>query len=238
MVDIHSHILPGIDDGAKDIEESMKIVDLYLKQGVKRVIATPHFIPSVCRDLDKYLDKVSNAHRELKKKISDAGLDFDVTVGYEVRYFEGIGSNDVIPRLAFGDGKYLLIEFSYGQKITDRMIDDIEDLECNFGIKPVIAHIERYDYPSAIKAFKYFAQSGTALMQVTSAAFENKRKKKEVFRLISDDMVDFLASDAHSADSRPPILALGYEIIAERFGERVVERLKDNARKLYVGAKI
>ena len=122
LIDIHSHILPRIDDGAKDTQEATELLKLMREQGITSVIATPHFIASE-HNLQDFISDITRAKEKLDAVVKEQGLP-SVYLGSEVYYFSGIGSSKAISHLCLNNSKYLLLELPFCD-IGKHILDDI-----------------------------------------------------------------------------------------------------------------
>lgn len=193
MRDIHSHILCGIDDGARTIDESINILDMLYEKGVTDIILTPHYIKGT-----KY--NVANREKfnlfiELKRKYNKIKL----YLGNEV-YID----NDIVELLKKGEvatlnnSKYLLIELPMSSKIKD-LDTIIYDLMKN-GIVPIIAHPERYSYVQKdISYLDKFMDMGVLLQGNYESLFGKfgKNSEKTLKKLLKKKYISFLGSDIH-----------------------------------------
>ena len=185
MIDIHTHILPNVDDGSDSLETSIYLLKQEIKEGINKVVLTPH---QNKQSLDK--DGLVKTYLEFKEKVKD--LPLELFLGSEVYYYSGLKEdlkNDKV--LTIMNTKYFLIEFS------TRIEYNIKDILYDFsilGYKPIIAHIERYDY---LTKEDYLDISKYALIQVNSASFFNRNYKKICMYLLKNNLIDFIASDCH-----------------------------------------
>ena len=107
-LDLHTHILPGVDDGAQTVEESIQLLTAMKEQGITDVVATPHF-DATHHNLPDFIERIRSAYREVQN--AAAGLDLPhVFVGSEVFYFNGIGKSNGIRVLSMGGSRYFLLE--------------------------------------------------------------------------------------------------------------------------------
>ena len=225
LIDIHSHILPAVDDGAKSPQESAVLLGQMAAQGVTLAVATPHFYPGDS-DLQDFLSLRQNAFEVLKKHI---GKDFPIKIllGAEVLYFGGIGRVESIKQLTLSGGKYLLLELLNLKKIDEKVTGDIISLKENLGITPIIAHVERYRrYRGYEKLFPLF-ESGTALCQINASFFTSLPEKRAVKRLVKAGLVDFVGSDCHNPITRPVKLKSALETIRKispSQAKRIIEK--------------
>ena len=142
MLDLHTHILPGVDDGAKTLKDSVKLLEQMRDQGVSTAVATVHFYP-VIEVLEDFLSERTAALKRLQKSI---GKDYPIKIltGAEVFYFYGIGKFSGIKKLAIGESKYLILELIGLKSIDDKVINDIISINEELKVTPIIAHVERY----------------------------------------------------------------------------------------------
>lgn len=194
MFDIHTHILPNIDDGSSSLEESIKMVEDAIDQGVSDLILTPHFdVYGLKCDINTdYQKEFDNFKDEVIKR----NLKINLYLGNEIYYTKGVykllRDKKIFP---LGNTKKVLIEFNFN------MFDiNVEDLVYEFkveGYQIVIAHVERYNY-SNYKLIKEWKEKG-ALIQVNASSFYGERKIKNlVNKLLKDNLIDYIASDVHS----------------------------------------
>ena len=137
MIDLHTHLLPGMDDGSDSVETSLAM----LRQcaGVEGICATPHFYAD--RDApDRFLRRRAEAWERLRAALPADCL--RIRLGAEVRYFDGLSRAEALPELCIEGTKLLLLEMPFG-RWTERMLTEVEGI-CRRGLQPVAAHIERY----------------------------------------------------------------------------------------------
>jgi len=195
MIDIHSHILFGVDDGCKTIEDSIMMIESAVKYGFTDLILTPHF--SYLRKYTSDFSIIEEKLSLLKDKVKSLGIDVNLFLGREIDE-----TKDIVDLIKNGtaqtmnDTKHVLIDF--GVKSCD--IDEYcYDLVIN-GYIPIIAHPERYKYVTDIKEYKKWKKTG-ALIQINSSSLispTNSRIKKMAKLAMKNKLVDFVASDAHT----------------------------------------
>lgn len=229
LLDIHSHVLPGVDDGAKDLEESVELLKMMRQQGITHVLATPHFYAS--RDgLDEYRARVGYAFGQLKAAADGASLPY-VMLGCEVLYYNCIGRSESVYNFCLNGSDYLLLELS-DNCIDDEFFKDIEDLRRNLGITPIIAHLERYHkFPNYKKLLKFLAENEIPA-QINASSLFSREYSKTVNKLIKKQLVEFIGTDAHSVAKRPPMMQPALEAIKKRFGAEYSDEFISNSQKL------
>ena len=229
-LDIHSHVLPAVDDGAKDIEASIALLQMMQSQGVTHVIATPHFYPDT-DSAEDFLERVSDSFFKLRREADINNLP-QIFLGCELRYFRGISKSNSINQFAITGTNYLLLELPYGEAITKSVLQDITNIYEESGLMPILAHIERYYKVSGYKKLLKLIADGYALGQINAAGVISKEEGKLCEKLIKGGYVSFLASDAHSVEHRPPLIKEALSHITERFGKSAANRLIIKSNKL------
>ena len=209
MLDVHSHILPGVDDGAKTVDDSLKLLEQMQNEGVTTAAATVHFYTESAV-LEDFLAERENA---LKKLINLIGEDYPVKIlpGAEVLYFGGIGRFAGIKELTIGKSKYLLLELLGLKKIDDKVINDIISIKEELGLIPIIAHIERYCKYKGYKKLLSAVAENKIPCQI-NATFPGKGPEyRAVKKLLTAGLISFVASDCHCPATRPVKLNEAYK---------------------------
>ena len=204
MIDIHAHILPGIDDGAKNWDTCLDMLQMSAENGVKKIIATPHYLPWKRRAKP---NEIENLCREAEKKLRDKrGISIDIYPGNEIYY-----RVDVIQRLREGKvltlagSRYALVEFDTeaSYQIFCRAVKEFRDS----GYIPIVAHMERYTCLRLPERVDELKEMG-ALFQMNVEAMQGgifKADSRWAKKCLLKGQVDFLASDMHDMKKRPPI---------------------------------
>jgi len=193
MVDMHSHVLPGIDDGAKTPEESIALIRKMMELGIKKIIATPHIMADYYKNTS---ESINGALTLLKAELEKEQIDIVIEAAAEHYFDESFESrvnrNDL---MIMGDG-YVLFEFSFISQPPNvfGVIQKIKDL----GYKPILAHPERYPYMD-LEQFKTFHDWGVAfqLNTISLTGYYGKEAKKLAENLIDMQLIDFISSDMH-----------------------------------------
>jgi protein-tyrosine phosphatase len=220
FIDIHSHILHGVDDGSKSLQMSLELLEMMKGQGITDVIATPHF-DARYENFEEYTAKVNAAYEELLA--ATVGKDLpNIYLGSEVYYFKGIGKSYGIRNLALAGSRYILVELAFAP-IDDTVIKEIQGIYDNVGLKPIIAHVERYADLKGFKKLLKLLENGTALAQVNAPSVYMPRFKRVTHKLIKRGLVSFLATDTHSTDLRPPLLDTALLELEKQFGSKQKE---------------
>ncbi len=191
MIDIHTHIIPNVDDGSKSLEISRELLNLELKNNVKNVFLTPHQ-----NEMNLNKELIENKFLELKENIKD--IDINLYLGSEIYYYDNLSedlkNNKII---AMNNTKYLLIEFSTRYNIG--IIDKLYDIKV-LGYIPIIAHIERYPYLTS-DDYDNIHNMG-CMIQVNTKSFNEKIYKKCIKYLLKKKYIDFIGTDCHDLEKR------------------------------------
>lgn len=222
MIDFHSHILPGVDDGSTDMEMSLKMLQEMKQQGLDGVVATPHFYANHDNP-QKFLERRQKAESALRKAMKGKDLP-RVYMGAEVRYFDGISDCEPVDRLTIADSKYLLVEMPNAQW-CDRHYRELLGLQQKRGIIPVIAHLDRYITPWRNAAVLDALSELPVLVQVNSEFFTRRLTRAMAIRLLKQDCIHLIGSDCHNLSDRKPDLDAGIQIIRKRLGESALKQI-------------
>lgn len=244
IVDIHNHILPGLDDGPKNWEETISLAKQAVETGINHVIATPHH-KHVHREHFyeneplNILEQVKSANKMLKEN----KIPLTLYPGLEIHLYEEI-LNDLDSKfesfLSLNDnGKFLLIELPchYYPSHTEEALKRIQKK----GFIPIIAHPERNRVLRSNPEKIYSLVQDGALVQITAGSLtghHGSRLKNFSLHLLDHDLVHFVASDAHHHIRRKFELASSYEYINEKFSIELNRYLKDNAVRILEGIDV
>lgn len=226
MTDIHSHVLPCVDDGSESNEDSVAILKEEAAQGVKNVILTPHYRPPFLKEKSELKERFES----FKKFVKEQGVDVNLYLGQEIYVREKtVSLLNEGKLLTLNDTKYVLAEFSTSHRSD--VTEAVYGLTIN-GYIPIVAHIERYSYLGVSDAEEIKSLGG--LIQVNAASVMGKPRgeyRKRVKKLIKAGLVDFVASDVHFV--RKNYMRDAYRYVEKKFGESQAEKLFfTNAEKI------
>ena len=214
MIDMHNHILFGVDDGPETIEESIKLIKEASNKGVTHIVFTPHFNK---RNYSLNHDKVSINFQILKRAIKEENIIIEVYLGNEV-YLDSVGYTSIVENgfNTLADSKYILVEFN--EILPPSNIPEIcYELTINRYI-PIIAHAERYEIlHNNRKLLKEILDEG-AHLQINASSIlnkENKERNKFAHFLLKNEIVSFVASDVHNSTSRRFYLDIAYNAVCK-----------------------
>ncbi len=223
VVDFHSHILPGIDDGSASVEESIAMLKSEAEQGIEHVVATPHFYPQHDSP-ERFLKRRDEAEKRLREEMAKhEGLP-KLSVGAEVYYFSGISESDIIQGLTIYKKRCILLEMPH-TVWTDRMYREMENIRTRQNITPIIAHIDRYIAPFRTHRIPERLAQLPVLVQANASFFLSNSTKRMALRLLKEDKIHLLGSDCHNLDTRAPNLGDAVKRINERLGRKAIEQI-------------
>ena len=224
LIDMHCHIIAGVDDGAKDVTESINLLKLEKEQGVDRIILTPHYRVGMFETPQYIIDREYAKLCLLEKEMN---LGISLCLGCEFHSCETMIDDLFLKtRRTMVSTKFVLVEFSSLDSYS-KIRKQIYELVSN-GWIPIIAHIERY--PAFVENFRNVHECKRlgAYMQITSGAILGKtgwRMKKLCKELIKRNLVDFIASDAHNIKNRKPDLGECAKYLEKKYGQEYVHRI-------------
>lgn len=201
MIDIHTHILPHIDDGAKDTDTSAAMLKAEWEQGVNAVVLTSHYYGKK-RSPKDFVEKRGELFARIKPRIPEG---MNVLLGAEV-HFTGVNvaNFEELCLLAIEGTKYILIEFPFTSVWERSLLDRLSDFIYETEYTPIIAHAERYPEVQKNPALVTELVQLGCLIQVNASSFLDKREKKLAFALLKHGLVHCLGSDAHDTEQRAP----------------------------------
>lgn len=230
ITDIHCHILPGVDDGSEDMDMTLAMIEKAYSQGVRRIIATPHYHMGYVQSDP---EKVQKLLKELKEKVCEKYPDLEIKAGNEIFFSDDVTEllqNGKILTMGGEESRYVLVEFSPGDPF-ERIRSAITTL-VRAGYRPIIAHVERYHCMEKNAAHFEELRDQGVLFQVN---YNSVGKSQWLFK---HEFVDFLATDCHNTDSRAPEIQKNLRQLPECCSQKQLNRiLYENPDKLWNCAK-
>ena len=221
MVDIHSHIVFGVDDGAQTIEDSLAMLEIAAQAGTTDIVATPHSDLKFSYDSDLIKERIAEIQARIGDRIRiHKGCDFHL-------FYDNIEQcKEDKSRFTINGHRYLMVEFA--DLAIPKTIDTIFREMLSNEITPVITHPERNRLlMKRVSDMVQWVRAG-CLIQVTANSFTGrfgKSAEEAAHRLMRQNMVHFIASDAHDIEWRPPDMRAAYKLISEEYGDLTAERL-------------
>ncbi|MCI9176622.1 MAG: protein tyrosine phosphatase [Lachnospiraceae bacterium] len=229
-LDLHTHILPGIDDGSSDWEETRQMLSMAYSQGVRTIVATPHNYPGHRQDSQRILELCAQAD-EMAKEL-DAGM--QVLSGNEIYYREGIPREIREGRIfTLADSRYLLVEF-HPNSSERHVLSGVRELT-EEGFVPVVAHVERVRALFGNKIARQQALELGCCFQANSQSLLGgrwDRLARKLCKMIEEKEIHFLGSDCHNTRERLPVMADTVKKLEKRVSkDRLIRLTADNPAK-------
>jgi len=231
MIDIHTHILPGVDDGASDWEETLRLARAAVQEGITAIVATPHHANGKYFNAAK--DVIELAERA-GKRLSDEGIPLQVLHGQEIRVHDGLlEAWDQGELLTLSGSRYMLIELP-SSKIPNGLGELMYELSV-LGLVPIIAHPERNTAIAREPRLLEELVEGGAVAQVTTHSLLGgfgRGVEKTAWTLCRRGLIHFVSSDAHHTERRGFRLNEAYDAVRKRLGESYVLYYQSNASRI------
>lgn len=223
-IDIHSHILPGLDDGSRGTGQSVEMLKIAYEQGIDFIIATPHNMPGKgqppLKVVKERVDKLQNIAKQ-------EGIPIQIMIGTEYYFREEVLELlEEEKGITMNSTEFVLVEFDpMVEKVYFR--NAIRDVLAS-GFRPIVAHVERYAKVMGDKSMLHDLKKMGALIQVNAASVigDNGRvAKKDVKHLLKERLVDFIATDAHSDGRRAPFMQKCATYLYKKYDAEYVDEI-------------
>lgn len=232
MIDIHSHIIPGVDDGASSLEEAIEMIMMAIDQDVNKIILTPH--SNQRHRFENYYPKIKEDYKNLVNEVKKLNLDIDLYLGMEI-----FASEDIVQKIqnkqliGLNFSQYYLLEFPFHASSND--ISSILNQVLELNIIPIIAHPERYDcIINKPETVLFWVKMG-CLLQVNQGSLFNyfgKKVKQTAHILLRNKLAHFIASDCHDIEFRIPLTQDIQDLLELTYGmDYTYDLLYWNAKK-------
>lgn len=225
MVDIHSHILPFVDDGADSLEQAFELLKAAKLCSTDDIILTPH---SNLYEYDKnLLYELEFVFDAFKKKVENEKIDINIYLGAEIFAGKGIieyAEKRLLPTL--NNSRFMLVEFDFYS--SPSYIEDIIGNLSSMGYVPIIAHPERYECIKKSPSLSIEFMNYGGLLQINKGSILGDfgtASKSIAYELVNHRVAHFVASDAHSVEFRNTDMELAFSIINDDFGEKTAKKL-------------
>ena len=229
-IDFHTHILPGMDDGAETVEEAVSMLKIAGKCGAETVVLTPHY--SAVDSISDFCEKRSEQYALLKNAIKEDGGAFPrLLLGAEVLLDAGISDKEDLKKLCVEGTNLLLIELPYSSWY-DWHFQEVYRVITERNLSPVMAHIERY-----MKSPKDLAKidrliSISAHFQINAESFLTFSGRRIIRELAAEGLISAIGSDCHGLRLRTPDISFALTTFAKKFGDPFIDYLYHKTDKL------
>lgn len=221
MIDFHSHVLPGLDDGSTSLEESISMLRMEAEQGITHVVATPHFYAR--HDSPAHFLEQREAAFDALQAQTDTSLPH-ITLGAEVHFFRGMSESEILPCLTVGQTPYILVEMPAPPWQED-FYRELEAIRTKQGLIPIIAHIDRYIGPLRTHGIPARLEELPVLVQANADFFLKPATASMALKLLKEDRIHLLGSDCHNTSSRKPNLAAAVRRIEQKLGRNYLAKI-------------
>ena len=225
MIDIHSHLIPGVDDGSQSLEESLSLLNQAEQDGITELVTTPHFMKN--GEFRTKAPELVQRFNELKQAYTGS---IRLHLGNELYIHpdlpELLGKDKI---LTLAESDYILVEFPF-QNYKDEYDEILYELALRYRI--IIAHPERYSYVQEDPNFCLRWLNEGYYLQANQNSLFKKETKKVLISMIEHGFISFVASDAHN-EHRPCALSEAKAFLEEKFGKPMtLQLLEGNQRKI------
>ncbi len=230
--DLHTHIIPCIDDGSQSIDESLNLIEALNNQGIENIVFTPHFYTHK-ESAEDFVRRRDEAYKEIRELIPNY---LNIKLGAEVYVTDYLFAEerDLSP-LCIEGTNYMITEFSYDSDFTGSVLRRLLRLR-GLGFIPVIPHIERYPALMKKKAKLEELIDMGVIIQSNFASFTEKGKARKLLKLLNSGYVHILSTDVHSfSRNSPNTINKAMEVISKKCSFDVVDSLNRNARDVFEG---
>jgi protein-tyrosine phosphatase len=218
LIDLHSHLLPGIDDGAKDLTMSLAMARMASADGISTMACTPHILPGVYNNSGP---AIRRAVARLAESIVQAGIPISLVTGADVHIAPDLDFQLRDGRaLTLNNSRYLLLEPPH-HVLPPRLDDLIFGLQAA-GYVPILTHPERLSWLEGHYDLIGRLVSSSVLMQITAGSVMGRFGRRPRYwaeRMLDEGLCHLLATDAHNTEQRPPRMADARDVVAQRLGD-------------------
>ncbi len=234
MIDLHCHILPEIDDGSGSIDESIALLKLQQKQGIDKLVFTPHFNFGKI-SIEDFVRARAESFERLSADERFQTIGIETKLGAEVYFSMKLIESDVDP-LCFEGTNYILIEFPFNSRpygIKETMTNLLDR-----GYSPILAHVERYAFFTADPTKLYDLIMMGCLAQVNASAVIKASGSPNALQYIKWELAHIICSDAHSIKRRPPNTKAAYRYTEKKLGTQYTDWLIENSSNIFNGNSV
>ena len=238
MIDIHCHILPNLDDGSKDLSETIEMARKATEEGITQIIATPHYKKG---EYENSKEQILQAVKLVNHELTQAAIPLTILPGQEPRidgeFLQDYNKGELLS--LNNGGKYIFIEFPSGHvpRYAEQLLFDIQ---LN-GLTPVIVHPERNSELLENPNLLYKFVKNGACTQITASSVTGhfgKKIKKFSMQLVESNLTHFLASDSHNLSTRPFRMREAYDVLIKEYGIAAEYYFKENSQLLLEGKSV
>lgn len=232
ICDLHCHVLPGMDDGCRSVEESIRVMEESGRQGVGVIMATPHYYP--CETVEGFLSRRHAAYSQLHEKMKEkAGLPV-LNLGAEVAWHNGLIYEERLEELCFGKSNYMLLEMPFA-KWSSGVLSDVRKLGSMRNIRVIIAHLERYLKIQDKKTIEALLDMDV-MIQMNGEYILGFWTQRKAAQMLRRGFVQVLGSDTHNLDQRRPNLGEACSKLSKMGLEDVLSDIQETSAEIFLAS--
>ena len=229
MIDFHTHILPGIDDGAKDISTSVKMLKMLYNEGVECVVATPHF-DAEKDNLNEFLSKRDKAYNLIMEEAKKKGIQIPkICLGAEVKIVPHLSEICDLSKLCIASSNYILLEMPFNNR-SMWIFDEIYSITIYKKLVPVMAHIDRYIRTKDDFSFYTNLFDMNVCFQVNQECYFSFSSRRKAKKLASYDAIQVIGTDCHNLTDRKPDFAKCVKLMKKCHGSEFTDKIFQNGK--------
>lgn len=229
IIDLHSHILPYMDDGSQDLQTSIKLIRRLTEQGIDIICATSHYYARH-ESVATFLQRRKETNSKLRSAMAcenDFALP-DIRLGAEVAYFSGISRCAQLEMLCLEGTRTLLLELSYTQWMPQQ-VEEVASLSLDYGYQVILAHPERFSHMRSYWKDMERMMALPIALQINADSLLHWGSRKLALELLNSTPRPLLASDCHNLTSRPPRLEKARFVVRKKLGVDILTRIDETA---------
>lgn len=227
IIDLHSHVLPNMDDGSTGVQMSLQMLERLSEQGVETVCATSHYYARH-ESIERFLKRRENAWNHLQEAMRELDYVPSILLGAEVAYFPGISRCEQLEQLCLSGRRTLLLELSYTQW-TPQQVEDVASLSLDYGYQVILAHPERFSHMRSYWKDMERMMALPIALQINADSLLHWGSRKLALELLNSTPRPLLASDCHNLTSRPPRLEKARLVVRKKLGVDILTRIDETA---------
>lgn len=232
--DMHSHILPELDDGSKSVELSLKIIEKLKKQNVRNICFTPHYYSNE----ESIEDFLKQRRSSVDKLFPLLPGDMNFCVGAEVYVTSYLFNNRDLSGICYGNSSYILCEFPFDSRFEEHTMNYFYRLQGNYGLKPVLTHVERYRRLMEDESLVENIADEGVIIQSNVGAFRGFSQKRRLLKYVKRGYITILGTDCHSLTRGNPDEYLPtVNLIKEKCGDKYIENIVKTSAGVFNSAK-
>lgn len=233
LYDMHSHILPEMDDGSESVEMSVKILNTLKEQGVTKICFTPHYYTHN-ESMEDFLKRRQHCFEILKPHIPEG---IEVCLGAEVYVTDIIMNNKSLHPVCYGHSNYILLEFPYQTTFEGQSYDFLMKIINMYNVRPIMAHIERYDAMIRDPGLLEDLENYGIKFQTNANSYFDRATFRRFKKLIKRGLVHYVGSDVHNLERyQPERYKEAFDLISKKTDPEVVSGICHYSKKVFDAA--